>query len=283
MKNLLIFSFTLVFGVWSEAHGTPISLAVIDGPDFTGAKSSTASITATLEDERGQPLANGTQVTWTVIAAQNDSPAMARGWEGMKTGLKWGATAVANDNYARLKVELTFSIKTKVSGEDGKTMVKLTDIIGERSVTVQAHTDAGNATATVHFGKGPLSVFRTPPTETPIRFSNDSPITSATNPDTGFPAANHCGGRIAYTGDGHYPSSNLPSLAQFQAIAVNQWKDVDGNGAWAASGWSDNIIVWTDEILGNGEAAGITNWSAISGGIADGKIIPYDYAIVCLR
>ena len=272
-------TFTLSGGGSGGSGG--ITLTPTNGPAFTGGQSSTASVLARVLDASGNPVPDGTVVTWLVTAASNNSPAMASGWGTKKTGLAWGATPVSSTGagaWARVTAELAASTTTAVTGGNGETTVQLTDIVGERTVTVQASAPGiSPATASVDFGAGPLSMFAASPTSTTYLFSTASPITGAT---TNFPAANYCGGSISYVADGHYTSSNLPSLTQFRTIIVDQYDDgYGGNGAWGAAGWGDTGIVWTDEVKDGGQNAGIIRWS----GYGTGLIVNVGQSVVCLR
>ena len=104
-------------------------------------------------------------VVWEVQSAENRG-AVAAGFEAAASGLTWHAPVAGRSS----PVE---GLWTKTDG-NGTVETQLTDILGERTVTVCASVMTngvrGSACAKLAFGKGPLSRF-TKPSETPIDYS----------------------------------------------------------------------------------------------------------------
>lgn len=104
-------------------------------------------------------------VVWEVQSAENRR-AVAAGFEAAASGLTWHAPVAGRSS----PVE---GLWTKTDG-NGTVETQLTDILGERTVTVCASVMTngvrGSACAKLAFGKGPLSRF-TKPSETPIDYS----------------------------------------------------------------------------------------------------------------
>ena len=104
-------------------------------------------------------------VVWEVQSAENRG-AVAAGFEAAASGLAWHAPVTGRSS----PVE---GLWTKTDG-NGTVETQLTDILGERTVTVCASVMTngvrGSVCAKLAFGKGPLSRF-TKPSETPIDYS----------------------------------------------------------------------------------------------------------------
>ena len=81
------------------------------------------------------------------------------GWQGKKTGLTWGSKPKKRD----------IGMATSATAPNGDATIQLTDIIGERVVTVQASVYMDGmvhkAMQDISFGNGPLSLFCTPSAE----------------------------------------------------------------------------------------------------------------------
>jgi hypothetical protein len=118
--------------------------------------------------------------------------------------------------------------------------IKLTDVVGQRTVKLRAKTAIGGVTysdtTVVTFGKGPLSVFTKPPSSgmrwatargIPATAGSFGDFTALTNP-SGFPAAAFCGGTV-HTGssDIMVGGSGLESYTVdfTYGINSNHWRD----------------------------------------------------------
>ena len=154
-------------------------------------------------------------VVWEVQAAENRG-AVAAGFEAAASGLAWHAPVAGRSS----PVEGRW---TKTDGE-GISKATLTDILGERTVTVCASVITngvqGSACTKLQFGKGPLSRF-TKPAETPVDYSSHEA------------RCRELGGK-------------LPSVADLQAVSLKGRYNALSNafGAGIAAGWPYDIHYW---------------------------------------
>lgn len=154
-------------------------------------------------------------VVWEVQAAENRG-AVAAGFEAAASGLAWHAPVAGRSS----PVE---GLWTKTDG-NGTAETQLTDILGERTVTVCASVMTkgvrGSACAKLEFGKGPLSRF-TKPAETPVDYSSHET------------RCRELGGK-------------LPSVADLQAVSLKGRYNALSNafGAGIAAGWPYDIHYW---------------------------------------
>jgi hypothetical protein len=228
--------------------------AFSDGPDFSsGNLYSTASLTVNVADTDGQPV-SGATVTWTVETARNNSPAMMSGWESRKTGLTWGATPEADLDYSELALERIPSATNNTSATDssGEATMQLTDIVGERVITVKAEVTIGGTTYSVtqdvSFGNGPLSVFKAP--------------VGTTSPWLTWDEAYQACNNSAYTGDystgwhkgAYVGGGKMPTLTEMQAVSSYYTggtidnPNTDAQGAAFAAGWRNvHYGFWTGD------------------------------------
>jgi hypothetical protein len=255
--------------------------------DFTSAPFyCTVSLIAEFMDTSGNPMRNAL-VTWRVIKAQNNSKATMTGWENRKTGLTWGKEPEPNLTYEQLAEERIASAthNTSITNSFGQAVMQLTDIVGERMVTVEAKATIGGkeyaVTQSVSFGKGPLSVFR------------DKPLEKADDTNSWTKAAGKCGS-VNDTSVGYHSETKLPTKAQLQAVSVS---GNGGQGAAAAVGWrndngnnsspsTDRFRYWTGEISRidgtYGPIAGVV--LLYNGSLADEYGISHGNPVgVCLR
>ena len=153
-------------------------------------------------------------VVWEVQAAENRG-AVAAGFEAA-SGLAWRAPGAGRSS----PVE---GLWTQTNGE-GAAEATLTDILGERTVTVCASVITngvqGSACTKLQFGKGPLSRF-TKPAETPVDYSSHEA------------RCRELGGK-------------LPSVADLQAVSLKGRYNALSNafGAGIAAGWPYDIHYW---------------------------------------
>ena len=154
-------------------------------------------------------------VVWEVRAAENRG-AVAAGFEAAASGLAWHAPVAGRSS----PVE---GLWTKTDG-NGTAETQLTDILGERTVTVCASVMTkgvrGSACAKLEFVKGPLSRF-TKPAETPVDYSSHET------------RCRELGGK-------------LPSVADLQAVSLKGRYNALSNafGAGIAAGWPYDIHYW---------------------------------------
>ncbi|MDR2353509.1 MAG: hypothetical protein LBF22_10210 [Deltaproteobacteria bacterium] len=192
-------------------------------------------------------------------------------------GLTWGSTVDEMSNWTN---------STAPEGTAPTTDIAyLTDIVGDREVTVRAQTVIGAVTKTrdivVTFGKGPLSVFSTAPTTTTVPFTTMpdlyAMVAATGNSATMFPAsADICGGwvrtdLISITGTlpnltitfdatawtinsfGSYVSTQmkLPDFQQLVAVSRNNFfGETPAKGAALAAGWDStpSTDFWTNAL-----------------------------------
>lgn len=154
-------------------------------------------------------------VVWEVQSAENRG-AVAAGFEAAASGLAWHAPVAGRSS----PVE---GLWTKTDG-NGTVETQLTDILGERTVTVCASVMTngvrGSACAKLAFGKGPLSRF-TKPSETPIDYSTHE-------------------ARCRELG------AELPSVAILQTVSLKGRYNELSNafGAGIAAGWPFDLHYW---------------------------------------
>jgi hypothetical protein len=159
-------------------------------------------VTATVKAqfyENGQALTVTGPVTWTIEDVINNTLTWNRE-PNAPHGLTWGEIADGTTNW-----ELTPVVGTPPNTAEAN----LTDIVGERTVTLKAVTTVGGVqysdTLVVNFGKGPLSAFSKKPSATGLQWAKVTgiPLTAGEYGDftmlscpSHFPAANYCGGRV---------------------------------------------------------------------------------------
>lgn len=216
-----------------------IALPTSGGGDFTGS----TTVTFTVRLKVGNTPVNGKAVTWRIVSANNSANlAVLAAYRNLATGLAWGDTATKSPGTA---LTSTTASATNTSGE---AVVRLTDILGERAVTVRASVIVDGSTYTVDqpltFGRGPMSAFRLADGANvgQAQWANARPISAASS----FPAAQLCGGSGSNSwADGdHSGPTNLPTRAEFRAVSVGS-----GNEAWKAAGWPSTDFYWTGELF----------------------------------
>jgi hypothetical protein len=269
-------------------------IASSNGGDFTtGNLYATASLTAKVADASGSPV-NGATVTWTVLTAQNKSPAMVSTWRSKKTGLTWGNTPESGTGgftyvYQRLQEERIVSATNNTTSTDssGQTTMQLTDIVGERVITVQAKVTIGGtdyiATRDVSFGKGPLSVFK-------------APVGTSSPRLTWAEAYDACNGSGKYVSDGVDPSTwtngayvggvKMPTVVEYQAVSPIDTAftpsfnnpNTAAQGAALAAGWP---YFWN--WAGEAELADNAFYVSLRDGFDFGGTVSFRFPVACRR
>ena len=227
-------------------------------PQFTGNKQ-TKTLTAKLTDAAGTEIPLDARVTWTVESSTISSELKAwnRSDPTVCNGLTWGTAATASSPG---EVDLASPRGTAPDGAEAS----LTDIVGEREVTVKAEVtydgQSYEATKSVKFGKGPLSVFAGPP---------------STSGKTWADAATDCKGKPGNASQaGYQRDTNLPTIEQLRAVSGGS-----GYGAAFAAGWPGWYTYWTGRAIGNGYAWFVDLYG---GGVDWGNVgLDYPFA-VCL-
>ena len=218
-----------------------VVVAYADGPDFQTTGHSTGSVTVKVTNADGSTIADGTTVTWTVTKAQNNSPAMYQGWGARTTGLTWGASAtpVLCDN----NPDLTASTTSTTTG--GQTTIQLTDIVGERNITIKAAAQVDGAERSVEqvvaFGNGPLVTFKAPPDATFRTWQQVYQVCNGVAPSgADDPAHWTAADDGVYRGGGKM--ANIQELQTVSALDTS-WGSTNpvawAKGAGYAAGWPD--------------------------------------------
>jgi hypothetical protein len=140
------------------------------------------------------------QVCWSIESVQNNALAWNRE-RGAFNGLAWGDSEIDGGTNWEATPVIGGPFITTSSGT-----IKLTDVVGERIVTLKAETTINGVPITetidVSFGKGPLSVFVKPPSTggmswaTANRIAIIDKLNDFTASSTTFPAATFCGGTV---------------------------------------------------------------------------------------
>ena len=217
-------------------------------------KKQTITLTAELTDANGTKITlNDGDVKWSVISSKVTSKAWNRSDRTLYNGLTWGTAATASSPG---EGDLTRPQGTAPRGPEAY----LTDIVGEREVTVKASVEYNGQTyeaaETVTFGDGPLSVFAGPP---------------STRGNTWAEAAQKCGSLPSDSSPGYHDETNLPRREELQAVSGPGY---GGYGAAFAAKWPDDyngfgwFYYWTGERYGFG-SRGIVS-------LADGHVGGYD-------
>ena len=214
---------------------------VTGGGEFVSGKSTTATFTAQMLAD-GEPYtytSTPSQVTWNLGTVDNSpNKAVMDSHKTKKTGLAWGTNAPGSS----AGDELTSSTTSTLSGSTGA-QIQLTDIMGQRKVTMEAEVSMYgqkfSGTKEFTFGAGPLSVFAGVPKGTM----------------TWLDAVSACGGTGDLNTAGYQRSTNLPTEEQLKAVSST------GNYAYLAAGWPDDgngfgwFCYWTGEADGYGSDA----------------------------
>lgn len=197
--------------------------------------SQTITLTAELTDANGTKITlNDGDVKWSVISSKVTSEAWMRS-AGAYNGLTWGQTPLS---LTAAENDTDTPAGTAPTGAEAS----LTDIVGERKVTVKASVEYNGQlyTAeekTVTFGDGPLSMF-----EKPSSYM------------TWKEAAQKCGRLPSVSSPGYHEETNLPRREELQAVSG---PGDGGYGAAFAAKWPDDrdngwfFDYWTGELGGS--------------------------------
>lgn len=198
----------------NAATASPLSLTASGGgkdTPFGSDNYQTITLTATLTIDGQEVQLGDGDVTWSVASSTVSCAAWRRGASACN-GLTWGQKplSLTPDDAAENDMAAPAD-----NAPDGKTAY-LTDIVGERTVTVRATVTYNGqpytAEMTVTFGKGPLAVFSDGPFEPMYDISI-------------------CGGR----------RENLPTAPELQAVSApsNLNPGANARGAAFAAKWPD--------------------------------------------
>ena len=183
---------------------------------------------------------------------------------GAYNGLTWGQTPLSLIYGTAAEIDTKTPAGTAPTGAEAY----LTDIVGERKVTVKASVEYNGQTyeaaETVTFGEGPLAVFQKP-------LSNMS----------WKEAVKKCGGYYPPSQTGYQPATNLPRKEELQAVSGRS-----GYGAAFAAGWPDDrngsgrFRYWTGELYGSVSAKFVDLDYGNVGVVYQGNVFP---VAVCRR
>ena len=255
--------------------GDSYSFGTITTSGGTGSftASTTATFTAPVLKDGLAYTGPAVAVTWSIVSADNSAnEAVTTANQNAATGLAWGGTATTNPGTA-----LTGTDTSNTDGS-GNASIQLTDIMGERTVTVRASVTVGGNTYTadqaITFGAGPLSAFKLPSGGAVGQtvWANAFPISGA----TAFPAAALCGGsgNTTWTGGNYSSTTKLPTITQLQAVSTSG----SGNSAWQAAGWPSGDY-WTGELFDIDRALAVY----VSSGFNGSYLLNNSFRMVCGR
>ena len=218
-RSLLVCMIMFVLSCPASLPAAALSLSVTGGGALsTFTDSQTVMLTASLKDDAGRTVSlDGEQVRWSAVSSHVRSKAWARPADRWN-GLCWGGNALSLSEPEEDRLRMAGAAPV------GPT-ASLTDIVGERDVTVQASVTlkktgaTHTATARVVFGKGPLSVFAGAPLKVGTTWKE---------------AVSRCGGKDNPDVETYQPGTRLPSREQLQAVSGA------GKGAAFAAGWPQN-------------------------------------------
>ena len=232
------------------------------GTSFVDDKYQTITLKATLEIDGKEVSLDGTRVTWTVESSSVSCEAWMRS-AGAYNGLTWGQTPLSLTYGAAAESDTDTPAGTAPTGAEAY----LTDIVGEREVTVTATVEYNGQTyeaaETVKFGEGPLAVF-----QKPLRNM------------TWTEAVRECGGHYSPSQTGYQPATNLPHIEELQAVSGGS-----GYGAAFAAKWpNDRGLGWFDYWTGELIASVGAKIVHLDYGGVDGYRQDYDVPVaVCRR
>jgi len=238
----------------------------------------TADFTVNLK-QNGVAYATSTSVEWSIVSVNNSNVAVTNANRNLATGLAWGASATGSPGTA---LTATTTSNTNASGN---ATIQLTDIMGERTVTVRASVTISGTTYTadqsITFGTGPLGIFTLPGgTVSNAQWASFSPISHANNTSlNNFPAALMCGttlsaAQLSALPDGYAAATKLPTVGNLRSVSSG----FGGNNAWVAAGWPGDLV-WTGEVSNGGTYARIV----YPNGFDVDLPVLNDFPVVCLR
>jgi hypothetical protein len=185
---------------------------------------------------------------------------MKSGWGGKKTGLTWGDKPESGLTRQTLPQERITSATNNTSStkSNGETIMQLTDIIGERVITVEAKVSISGKDYTarqdVRFGNGPLSEFRSAPKDVKVNWLEAYEECNGVAPSGKDDPSNW-----TITDNGVYHGGGkMPSVEELQRVSPTDTSSGysnprNGQGAAWAAGWGDVSwsVVWAGEAYGD--------------------------------
>lgn len=210
-------------------------------------------------------------VNWSILSADNRSTAIVSERKTSLAGLSWERPAPGNAGAVMNAVTTT--------DKQGVAALPLTDIIGERTVTVRAQVSykgkLHTAEDSLTFGKGPLSLFLTPPIG-PLSWLELYEICNGT-PYGGEPSQ-------WVIGQGFAGGDKVPGMQQIQSVSLPGEfnKQPEAMGAAVAAGWQDDHRYWNGRAVMTMRAGHVDIQNGNPHGSGGNDVNGKEYG-VCLR
>ena len=218
----------------------------------------------------GKPVP-GAAVHWKIMSADNQSAAMPPQQKNSIAGLSWGLPGPEHSSATPQA-----SCQTD---HDGTAKITLADIIGERIVSIRAFISYQGKTFTedgsVIFGKGPLSVFASPPIG-PLSWLELYEVCNGI-PYEGEPSE-------WKTGQGLVGGVGLPTMQQIQSVSLpgDYNKQAGARGAAIAAGWPHDRRYWNARAVMAKRASHVDIRNGNPHGSGGNDVTGKEYG-VCLR
>lgn len=263
-----IVAFSILFSVAAHAEDSlTIELKSLSG-DFVETGYAAAEMSAVFKKD-GKPV-SGVPVSWKIAAVENRSEALPLSAKNRIEGLSWEHPDRSGKKIGEFAT---------VTNSTGTARAKLTDIIGERTVTVAVTAAYGGSKyhsgQTVAFGNGPLSIFAAPLPE-PVTWIELYAICNG-KPYLGNPVDWKIGiGRVG--------GEKMPSLEQMQSISMPSEynKAQNAMAATVAAGWPTDRRYWNGRAVMQGRASHMDIRNGTHHGSGGNDVNAKEYG-VCLR
>ena len=265
----VIAALLIVFLVSPAGHAAEecaIEVKDISG-DFVEKGYAVAKMDAVFKKD-GQPVGR-IPVSWEIVSVDNRSEALPVTERNRIRGLRWEHPSPSGKT----------GVYPSVTDSGGRACAVLTDILGERIVTVAAiagyEGQQYRAEQTVVFGSGPLSLF-TAPLPAPVTWLELYEICNG-KPYTGNPSA-------WQTGMGFVGGDKMPSLEQMQSVSVpsEHNRSKAAFAAAAVAGWPMDRRYWNGRAVMKGRASHIDILKGTHHGWGGNNVNAKEYG-VCLR
>lgn len=227
---------------------------------------SVATLNLNALDSKGNPVSSG-DVVWSIVTSSSSNQAVTTEFKSSLYGLEFDyleqimPSVPATVDVADYNGKISFT-------KDCSEPIILADIVGERSVTVQAKIVIDGAEkifkGTVVFGPGPLATFRLPTGNVErAQWADTYKVSDAQH----LPAAELCSDfkgdtwnlpapvdlrSDSITSRDYSEQTGLPRAAELRKVASQE-----GNYSWIAAGWPFKEHYWTGEIYDISHAKGL--------------------------
>jgi hypothetical protein len=210
-------------------------------------------------DDNGTTQAITVPVTWSVVEVVNPSAPWWLRSPGAKNGLTWGNLADGTSSWSADVVVGTASTTDTV---------QLTDVVGSRTVTLEASVTIGGVSytgqETVSFGDGPLSVFTKAPesgkkwaVRAGTQWTAASYNGDFTADDNSFPAAAYCDGTV-----NNMSSNNGVGVTQTGGSPPYAATFDTSNGWRVGDFWSSEYYSTTSKLPTIGQLVAVSKYNA---------------------